>query len=145
MPFKRGKSHVITLTQAYVSAFLSVKAFRKNLFALADELIINNAFYSDSGPFGPWKQVVDRVSLGTFAAQFLDAPEDHSFVIWTSRTIGVDATKWSFSFYADFLEHMDDLALNQSKKRRRGAFVFRTGGKLDVAEATPIRLRIPHK
>lgn len=152
MPFKRGKSHIITLSQAYVAAFLQVQAFRAFLHDLTHEIITEGAFYSDTGPTGPWKQVADRVSMATFAAQYIDNPavDDPSgfgepkVIIWTSRNT-LESRAWRFSFYQGFLERMDDLSLSQAKKRQRGAFVRRRGGELDVAQAVPIRIRIPHK
>lgn len=152
MPFKRGKSHVVTSTSASVALYLAVQDFLPFLFGFSMEAIgdgtpSSNWWISLDGPDGPWIQIADRVSLALYATQWLKSAADSPFTIWTKQSVtDRDAHSWRFSLAERFLIHLDPLVLSQSKKRRRGAFVTRSpDGKFDVAEATPIRIRVPHK
>ena len=148
MPFKRGKSHVTTLSQASQAAFIAVERFRSFFFLFTKEVIDEGAFVSEDGPDGHYKIIADRVSLALFEINFAKSPATASagaYVLYTKRVLTDDPSAWKFSLLEQIDIGLDAHALEQTKKRQRGAFVRRHDGELDVKEAVPIRIRIPHK
>lgn len=144
MPFLKGKSHVTTLSRADIALVTATSAFKSFYFLFVKEVIDESAFVSEDGPNGRFKIVADRVSLGLWASKWIESGEVNPFTLWTVRTIGDAPSAWKFSLLERFKIRLDDDSLPQTKKRQRGAFVTRRNGKLDVAEAVPIRLRVPH-